>query len=74
MRKPTVDEASGVCLPFGRYRGESIEDIGSDDDGLRYLDWLIGQTWVKTDLRDALVVYLGQKLIQQRLVDIKEGK
>ncbi len=70
MRKPTVDEASGVCLPFGKHRGKSLDDIASDDDGLIYLDWLVGQTWVRTDLKDALEVYMGQKIIQEKLSDI----
>lgn len=74
MRKPTVDEASGVCLPFGKHRGESIEDIARDDEGLKYLDWLVGQTWVRTDLKDALEVFLGQEVIQRELSDLLENE
>ncbi len=30
-------------MPFGKYRGRTLDAIASNDDGLLYLDWLRGQ-------------------------------
>lgn len=34
----TRDQARQLCLPFGKYRGEFIEDVFSEDE--QYIDWL----------------------------------
>jgi hypothetical protein len=36
------DEAKGFRLPFGNYRGQTLDEVAATDEGLRYLDWLVG--------------------------------
>jgi hypothetical protein len=36
-----------TILPFGKYRGHTLDRIGSDSEGLKYLDWLVGREWFK---------------------------
>lgn len=63
---------SKVSIPFGKYKGYSIERIGESDEGLLYLDWLVGQSWLKAELRRELESYLGQPTIRaevQKLVE-----
>lgn len=51
-------EASGYIMPFGKHKGSTLARIGSNNDGLKYLDWLIGQDWVSGKLKEALGTYL----------------
>ena len=55
----TYAEASLVVLPFGKFRGQTIDHVAESDAGLLYLDWLIGQNWIRDGLRTALETYLG---------------
>ena len=66
----TFKEASNYRLPFGKYKGEKIDDIASDDDGLRYLDWLISQSWLRNPARAAVECYLADPGIQAELEDV----
>jgi hypothetical protein len=34
--------AQRYVMPFGKYKGKSLDDIGSSDEGLRYLDYMRG--------------------------------
>lgn len=36
-------------MPFGKYRGQEINDLAQSDEGLLYLDWLRGER--KSDQR-----------------------
>lgn len=59
-------------IPFGKYKGRSIDQIAESDEGLLYLDWLIGQEWLKAELRRDLQAYLDQPTIKaevKRLLD-----
>lgn len=40
------DDDSNPVMPFGQHRGEHLDDIDTE-----YLDWLIGQDWLKDPLR-----------------------
>lgn len=45
MDKPAnmpFKDAAGYVLTFGKYRGRTLDDVASTDDGLLYLDWLEG--------------------------------
>jgi hypothetical protein len=61
-----MGEQQAGCFPlnFGKHRGKTIEKIanhGLDHEGLRYLDWLVGQDFVKKekpDLFHAIQEYL----------------
>jgi hypothetical protein len=57
------DEASRHELRFGKFRGRSIGEVAESDEGLRYLDWLSGQTWLEPYTAEALAVYLKHGVI-----------
>jgi uncharacterized protein (DUF3820 family) len=64
--------ACGFVMPFGKHQGETIARVGADDEGLKYLDWLIGQKWLNGNLKDAVSTYLEHPAIGQRLDAILE--
>lgn len=35
--------AAEFVLPFGQYKGKTIDQVGTTDEGLLYLDWLRGE-------------------------------
>lgn len=49
---------SAYVIPFGKYRDQSVGQIGGDDEGLLYLDWLVGQRWLKDETREAIQAYI----------------
>ena len=57
--------AAATRMPFGKYQGETLDAIARSDDGLRYLDWLRGMTWVKANLAGALAAYLEDPAIAE---------
>ena len=59
--------ACGVVCPLGKHKGRTIDEIAEDDDGLRYLDWLVGQDWIYGQFKDALKTYLANPVIAQDL-------
>lgn len=60
--------ACAYVMPLGKHKGKTLARIGSNEEGLCYLDWLIGQDWVNGPLKDALTRYLSHPAID-RLVD-----
>jgi hypothetical protein len=38
----TFTEASAYVLTIGKYKGKTLDEIATTDDGLVYLDWLLG--------------------------------
>ncbi len=53
-----VAKASAVRVPFGKYVGKTLGDLVKiGDEGLRYIDWLIGLDDIRrNDLRWAIGV------------------
>jgi hypothetical protein len=39
----TIERARAFVLPFGKFQGRTLEDVGSTDEGRRYLEWGAGQ-------------------------------
>lgn len=62
-----MGKSDDFVMPLGKYRGESLRDIADDDEGLKYLDWLVGQSWVNGRLKAALEDYLGQPHVKREL-------
>ena len=61
-------EAAAFVMPFGKHRGRMLDAIATDDDGLKYLDWLRGERQGCTTKVDiALAVYLDDASIQGEL-------
>jgi hypothetical protein len=59
----TYDEASRYMLPWGKYAGRVLDDVASTDEGLRYLDWLVGSCRAR-GVRAALEAYLADSTIK----------
>lgn len=65
----TFTQASTFVMPFGKHRGKSLDQIASTDEGLRYLDWLRGESG-EQDQRPAarhIRAYLDDVSIQREL-------
>lgn len=45
-----------IRMPFGKYKGQDFSDIP-----VAYLDWLIGQDWLKDDLKKAITAHLESR-------------
>jgi hypothetical protein len=74
---PTLAEAKALSLPFGEYFGLSIEEIGSKDEGLGYLQDLFSRpylsaTWPR--LHSCIRVYFQDEAVMRRLDAIKAEK
>lgn len=67
MAIPSNSKPGKKVLGFGKYKGQSIDSIATSDAGLKYLDWLVGQSWVFADVRKCLEEYLGDPVIKREL-------
>jgi hypothetical protein len=65
-------EACGFVIPFGKHEGKTIARIGASKEGLLYLDWLIGQKWLKEPLLSALNDYLSHPAISHQIASYLE--
>lgn len=53
---------SNIIMPFGKYLNKRLDDIP-----LKYLDWLIGQSWLSDPLKTDIEEYLDNPVIQRAL-------
>lgn len=53
-------------LTFGRYNGQTLDEIAQSDEGLKWLDWMVGIAY-SSDLKLALKIYLSQPDLQRRI-------
>ena len=63
----TFEEARKFVLPFGKHKGKTLDAVASTDSGLRYLDWLYGQEWIRREMADALAAFLSEPSIAKEL-------
>ena len=66
-RNRLFDEAKNFVIRFGEYRDQTIDQIARDTKGLKYLDWLVGEDWVKGNTRKMLEIYLKDETIVKEL-------
>jgi uncharacterized protein (DUF3820 family) len=66
----TFAESKIVVVPFGQYRGRTLDDIARTDEGLLYLDWLRGQGVQSEPLKTALDTYLDDAGIAADLMKV----
>lgn len=54
-----LEQASDLLLPFGKHQGKKIMDMWEDDSGRgsgrSYLEWLVTQSWLFEDIRNAII-------------------
>lgn len=60
-------QAQEFIVPFGKYEGRKIDDVASDNEGLRYLDWLYGEGVNHNSFAKALDAYLRDPSIKKEL-------
>jgi hypothetical protein len=62
-------------MPWGKYKGQTLDVIAVTDAGLKYLDWLLGELDKKSgkhqNILQALVEYLGDAAIARDLENLK---
>lgn len=39
----TFEDAQNFKMPFGKYKGKTLDEIATSDEGLRYIDWMHGE-------------------------------
>ena len=64
---PSHSTLGSIALPFGKYKGIALNDIANTDCGLLYLDWLVGQPWLKGNLKNDLTAYLKDPAIADEI-------
>lgn len=64
---PPFVRARRYRLQFGRYEGQTLDDIAADDSGLRYLAWVVGREWLNQVARLNVEAFLGDETIVERL-------
>lgn len=62
----TFAESRITRASFGKHKGKTIDEIAADNEGLLYLDWLIGQE-VYGRFGEALKVYLQEPAIAKEV-------
>jgi hypothetical protein len=60
-------ESQQFKMKFGKYKGETLEDIASTDEGLLYLDWARGLDDLWATTQDALDSFLNHPSIAAEL-------
>jgi hypothetical protein len=66
-KRDPFHRASACDLRFGKYKGQTLEQIGDTEDGLIYLDWLIGVEWLNQYTRDMIGIYLNHSSVAPRV-------
>jgi len=59
--------AQKYVIRFGKYEGQNLDKIAETDEGLKYLDWLNDQSWLKQPLETHLRNYMADPTIQKEL-------
>lgn len=63
-------EASNNIIPFGKYKGKTLDQIASSDEGLKYLDWLMGQTNLFGEFKESINIYMSDEIIKNELTKL----
>jgi hypothetical protein len=67
-------DQGGHVMPSGEHQGKTFDQIASTKEGLLYLDWLVGQDWLRDPLKSALRDYLSNANIQRDIETAMEQK
>lgn len=70
MISPQFKAAQQYVIRFGNYKDKSLDKIAETDDGLKYLDWLLGQNWLRDLARMHITYYLSDPTIKKELEKI----
>ncbi len=56
------NEIKNYRIPFGDFKDRPLEECP-----LKYLDWLVGQTWLKDPAKETIESYLHDPVIKREL-------
>ena len=56
-------------MPFGKYKGQTLDHIARTNEGLLYLDWAIGE-FGEGYVKEAIEDYLDDPVISLELGDL----
>ncbi len=55
-------------MPFGKYKGRTLREIADTDEGLKYLDWLLGgEIDLRPATREALEEFVALPHIEREM-------
>ena len=61
-------QAAACRCHFKKYKGQTLNEIASiGDEGLRYIDWMNGQDWIRGRLKEAVTVYCADDTIGREI-------
>ena len=63
----TFAQAQQFVMPLGKHKGKTLDDIASTDEGLKYLDWIVGEGFLWDRTEEAIKTYLADPAIQRDL-------
>jgi len=71
-----LQEARAFVMPWGEYKGQSVEKVSAADKGLLYLDWLRGQMEADARCRAfmAISVFLDDPIIAKEIAEAMARK
>lgn len=67
----TFDEAKTFVMPFGKYKGKTLDEIAKTDEGLLYLDWAVCVS--RGLVLGALNAYLQDPVMEKEVRDAMGG-
>ncbi len=72
---PTFKDAAAFLMPFGMHKGKTMDQVGSTDKGLLYLDYMRAEREHLTNPFDlALKVYLEDPTIAKALAALAKDR
>lgn len=51
--------SKAVAFPFGKYKGQRVEEVAQSSEGESYCKWLINQDFCPSEIYDYCVYVLG---------------
>lgn len=68
-----MDKPGHYRMPFGKYKGQLLDEVARTDRGLLYLDWLIGD-FDDGECKSAVLEYLKDEAIESELARAIQDK
>ena len=76
-RSAMVSRPDDYVMPFGKYKGQTLDNIASTDAGLLYLDWAAGEFEEGQRVTEAIWAYLEIESVRRDLdaaIDRRDDK
>ncbi len=67
LRQAEYERAKNFVMPFGEFKGMTLDQIAGTDRGLRYLDWLIGWDKLWDSTKKTIERFLADSIVKADL-------